>query len=269
MYKKSLSCPFFLWAAAFITIPLLFIVYYGLTDKSGAFTLENLMAIATAEHSKALFLSLGLSLLSTAICLLLAYPLALILSGSRLGRSGFVIFLFILPMWMNFLLRTLAWVVLLDTNGVLDTILKFFGLHGIKIINTPAAIVFGMVYDFLPFMILPIYNVVSRIDVNVVNAARDLGANSFQTLYKVIFPLSIPGVVSGITMVFVPSLTTFVISTLLGGGKILLIGNVIEQEFMKGTSWHVGSGLSLVLMLFIIISMILSSKYDNGEGNVL
>ena len=190
MYKKSLSCPFFLWAAAFIIIPLLFIVYYGLTDKSGAFTLENLMAIATAEHSKALFLSLGLSLLSTAICLLLAYPLALILSGSRLGRSGFVIFLFILPMWMNFLLRTLAWVVLLDTNGVLDTILKFFGLHGIKIINTPAAIVFGMVYDFLPFMILPIYNVVSRIDVNVVNAARDLGANSFQTLYKVIFPLS-------------------------------------------------------------------------------
>lgn len=269
MYKKSLSCPFFLWAAAFIIIPLLFIVYYGLTDKSGAFTLENLMAIATAEHSKALFLSLGLSLLSTAICLLLAYPLALILSGSRLGRSGFVIFLFILPMWMNFLLRTLAWVVLLDTNGVLDTILKFFGLHGIKIINTPAAIVFGMVYDFLPFMILPIYNVVSRIDVNVVNAARDLGASSFQTLYKVIFPLSIPGVVSGITMVFVPSLTTFVISTLLGGGKILLIGNVIEQEFMKGTSWHVGSGLSLVLMLFIIISMILSSKYDNGEGNVL
>ena len=268
MYKKSLSFPFFLWAAAFIIIPLLFIVYYGLTDKSGAFTLENLMAIATAEHSKALFLSLGLSLLSTAICLLLAYPLALILSGSRLGRSGFVIFLFVLPMWMNFLLRTLAWVVLLDTNGVLDTILKFFGLHGIKIINTPAAIVFGMVYDFLPFMILPIYNVVSRIDVNVVNAARDLGANSFQTLYKVIFPLSIPGVVSGITMVFVPALTTFVISNLLGGSKILLIGNVIEQEFTKGNNWNLGSGISLVMMIFILISMALIAKYDkNGEGN--
>ena len=269
MYKKSLSCPFLIWAAAFIIIPLLFIMYYGLTDKSGSFTMANLMAVATAEHSKALFLSLGLSLLSTVICLILAYPLALILSGSRLGKSGFVIFLFILPMWMNFLLRTLAWVVLLDTNGVLDTILKFFGLKGMKIINTPAAIVFGMVYDFLPFMILPIYNVVSKIDVNVINAARDLGANSFQTLYKVIFPLSLPGVVSGITMVFVPSLTTFVISTLLGGGKILLIGNVIEQEFMKGTSWHIGSGLSLVLMFFIIVSMILSSKYDHGEGNVL
>ncbi len=269
MYRKSLSYPYLMWAAAFILIPLLFIVYYGLTDRSGAFTLANLAAIATAEHSKALFLSLGLSLLSTAICLLLAYPLALILSGSKLGKSGFIIFLFILPMWMNFLLRTLAWVVLLDTNGVLDTLLKSLGLPRIKIINKPAAIVFGMVYDFLPFMILPIYNVISRIDVNVINAARDLGANSFQTLYKVVFPLSLPGVISGITMVFVPSLTTFVISTLLGGGKILLIGNVIEQEFMKGTSWHVGSGLSLVLMLFIIVSMILSSKYDNGEGNVL
>ena len=269
MYRKSLSYPYLMWAAAFILIPLLFIVYYGLTDRSGAFTLANLAAIATAEHSQALFLSLGLSLLSTAICLLLAYPLALILSGSKLGKSGFIIFLFILPMWMNFLLRTLAWVVLLDTNGVLDTLLKSLGLPRIKIINTPAAIVFGMVYDFLPFMILPIYNVISRIDVNVINAARDLGANSFQTLYKVVFPLSLPGVISGITMVFVPSLTTFVISTLLGGGKILLIGNVIEQEFMKGTSWHVGSGLSLVLMLFIIVSMILSSKYDNGEGNVL
>ncbi len=269
MYKKSLSYPYLAWAAAFIIIPLLFIIYYGLTDKTGAFTLSNLAAVATAENSKALFLSLGLSLLSTAVCLLLAYPLALILSGSKMGKSGFIIFLFILPMWMNFLLRTLAWVVLLDTNGVLDTILKAFGLPRFKIINTPAAIVFGMVYDFLPFMILPIYNVISKIDVNVVNAARDLGANSFQTLYKVVFPLSLPGVISGITMVFVPSLTTFVISTLLGGGKILLIGNVIEQEFMKGTSWHIGSGLSLVLMLFIIVSMVLTSKYDDGEGNVL
>lgn len=269
MYRKSLSYPYLIWAAAFIIIPLLFIAYYGLTDKSGAFTLANLAAIATAEHSKALFLSLGLSFLSTAICLLLAYPLALILSNSRFGRSGFIIFLFILPMWMNFLLRTLAWVVLLDTNGVLDSLFQMLGLPRFKIINTPAAIVFGMVYDFLPFMILPIYNVISKIDINVINAARDLGANSFQTLYKVIFPLSLPGIISGITMVFIPSLTTFVISTLLGGGKILLIGNVIEQEFMKGTSWHVGSGLSLVLMLFIILSMILSSKYDHGEGNVL
>lgn len=228
------------------------------------------MAIATAEHSKALFLSLLLSLVSTAICLLLAYPLALILSNSKLGRSGFIIFLFILPMWMNFLLRTLAWVVLLDTNGVLDTLFKTLGLPRFKIINTPAAIVFGMVYDFLPFMILPIYNVISKIDINVINAARDLGANSFQTLYKVIFPLSLPGVISGITMVFVPSLTTFVISTLLGGGKILLIGNVIEQEFMQNMDWHMGSGLSIVLMIFVIASMtFMNAQNKDGEGTAV
>ena len=271
MYRKSLSYPYLLWAAAFILIPLLFIVYYGLTDRSGAFTLANLAAIATAEHSKALFLSLGLSLLSTAICLLLAYPLALILSGSKLGKSGFIIFLFILPMWMNFLLRTLAWVVLLDTNGVLDTLFKFLGLPRFKIINTPAAIVFGMVYDFLPFMILPLYNTLVKIDENVINAAHDLGAGNFYTFIKIIFPLSIPGVVSGITMVFVPSLTTFVISDILGGSKVLLIGNVIEQQFQKLNNWNSGSGLSLVLMVFVLLSMTLVAKYDKGEGrtNVL
>ena len=265
MYKKSVSYPCVLWSAAFIIIPLLFIFYYGLTDRTGTFTLSNLAAIATAENSKALILSLGLSLLSTAICLLLAYPLALILSGSKIGRSGFIIFLFVLPMWMNFLLRTLAWVVLLDTNGVLDTLFKLLGLPRFKIINTPAAIVFGMVYDFLPFMILPIYNVISKIDVNVVNAARDLGANSFQTLYKVIFPLSLPGVISGITMVFVPSLTTFVISTLLGGGKILLIGNVIENQFITVGEWNFGSAISMIMACIIMISMYITRKLDKSD----
>lgn len=266
---KLLSSPYIVWAAIFIIVPLGMVFYYGLTDKTGAFTMENVIAMMSEEHAKALWISLGLSLVSTAVCFFLAYPLAMILANMNVSQHSFIVLIFILPMWMNFLLRTLAWVVLLDTNGVLDSLFKLMGLPRFKIINTPAAIVFGMVYDFLPFMILPIYNVISKIDKNVVNAARDLGASSFQTLYKIIFPLSLPGVISGITMVFIPSLTTFVISTLLGGGKILLIGNVIEQEFMKGTSWHVGSGLSLVLMLFIIGSMVLSSKYDNGEGNVL
>ena len=267
MYRKSLSYPYLLWAAAFIIIPLLFIVYYGLTDRTGAFTLENLAAIATAEHSKALFLSLGLSFLSTTICLLLAYPLALILSGSRLGRSGFVIFLFILPMWMNFLLRTLAWVVLLDTNGVLDSLFKLMGLPRFKIINTPAAIVFGMVYDFLPFMILPIYNVISKIDKNVVNAARDLGASSFQTLYKIIFPLSLPGVISGITMVFIPSLTTFVISTLLGGGaQQTMLGDLIEQQFLGGAyNPHLGAAISMVMMVIVVVCMVVMNHFGEGE----
>ena len=176
-------------------------------------------------------------------------------------------------MWMNFLLRTLAWQTLLEKNGVINSILNFLHLPEQSIINTPSAIVLGMVYNFLPFMVLPIYNVLSKIDKDVIHAARDLGANTAQTFFKIIMPLSIPGIISGITMVFVPSLTTFVISDLLGGSKILLIGNVIEQEFKQGSNWNVGSGLSLVLMLFIIasmalISMALIAKYDkNGEGN--
>ena len=267
MSKKLLSGPYLLWMTAFTIIPLALIVFYGLTDKSGAFTLANVMAIATAEHSKALWLSLGLSLLSTVICLLLAYPLAMILRNRGIGKGSFVVFVFILPMWMNFLLRTLAWQTLLEKSGVINGILSALHLPNQSLINTPGAIVLGMVYNFLPFMVLPIYNVLCKIDDNTINAAHDLGANFTQTLVRIWIPLSLPGIISGITMVFVPALTTFVISNLLGGSKILLIGNVIEQEFTKGSNWHLGSGLSLVLMVFILISMALIAKYDKqGEG---
>lgn len=208
-----------------------------------------------------------LSLISTLICLVLAYPLAMILSEKNMNQTSFIVLIFILPMWMNFLLRTLAWQTLLEKNGVINNILHFLHLPEQSLINTPGAIVLGMVYNFLPFMILPIYNVLAKIDRDVLYAARDLGANNMQTFFKIILPLSVPGVISGITMVFVPSLTTFVISDLLGGSKILLIGNVIEQEFKQGSNWHTGSGLSLVLMIFIIASMALIAKYDkNGEG---
>ena len=265
--KQYLAGPYLIWMTGFTIIPLFLIAWYGLTDASGSFTLDNVLSIATPEHAKALFLSLGLSLLSTAICLLLAYPLAMILRKKNIGRGSFIVFIFILPMWMNFLLRTLAWQTLLEKNGVINGILSALHLPNIAIINTPAAIVLGMVYNFLPFMVLPVYNVLIKIDDNTINAAKDLGANSFQTLIHIWLPLSLPGIISGITMVFVPALTTFVISNLLGGSKILLIGNVIEQEFTKGSNWHLGSGLSLVLMVFILISMALIAKYDkNGEG---
>lgn len=268
MSKKLLSFPYLLWMAAFIIIPLALIVYYGLTDKSGAFTMANVISIATEEHSKALWLSLSLSLVSTIICLILAYPLAMILRNRHIGQGSFIVFIFILPMWMNFLLRTLAWQTLLEKNGVINGLLNALHLPSQSLINTSGAIVLGMVYNFLPFMVLPIYNVLCKIDDNTINAARDLGANSFQTFVRVWFPLSIPGIISGITMVFVPALTTFVISNLLGGSKILLIGNVIEQEFTKSSNWHLGSGLSLVLMIFILLSMALIAKYDkNGEGS--
>lgn len=265
--RKLLAGPYLFWSVSFIIIPLFMVIYYGLTNDNGDFTLKNLAAIATPENLKALGLSLLLSVISTTVCLLLAYPLAMILTNMKVGKSSFIVLMFILPMWVNFLLRTLAWQNLLENNGVINTLLRFLNLPTIDIINTPYAIVLGMVYDFLPFMVLPIYNVLSKIDQNVISAARDLGANSFQTFLKIIFPLSLPGVISGITMVFVPSLTTFVISDLLGGSKVLLIGNVIDQTFTQGSDWHTGSGLSLVLTIFIVASMILVAKYDKeGKG---
>lgn len=266
--KKLLTGPYLFWAVSFIIIPLLMIVYYGMTDRDGKFTWLNLAQITTPENLKALGLALLLSLISTIICLIMAYPLAMILSELNVNQTSFVVLIFILPMWMNFLLRTLAWQNLLEKNGIINSIFTFFHLPVQTIINTPYAIILGMVYNFLPFMVLPIYNVLVKIDKDVISAARDLGANNVQTFSKIMLPLSVPGIISGITMVFVPSLTTFVISDLLGGSKILLIGNVIEQEFKQGSNWNTGSGLSLVLMIFIIASMALIAKYDkNGEGN--
>lgn len=268
--KLMLGLPYYFWSIAFVVLPLFMVVYYGLTDKSGAFTLENIVAIAVAEHAKSLWLAIELSIVSTIICFLLAYPLSMILVKYGNGRSSVLVLLFILPMWMNFLLRTMAWQTLLENNGVINTILKFIGLPSLKLINTPGAIIFGMVYNFLPFMVLPLYNSLAKIDVNVINAARDLGANSVQTFFKITLPLSVPGIMSGITMVFVPALTTFVISNLLGGAKILLIGNVIEQEFSQSNNWNLGSGLSMILMIFIIISMIITAIFDkDGEGSVI
>lgn len=265
--RALLSGPYLIWMIGFTIIPLALIFWYGITNKDGSMTLANITAIMNPDHWKALWLSLGLSLISTILCLVLAYPLAMILRGRGSSASGFIVFIFILPMWMNFLLRTMAWQTLLERNGVINGILACLHLPKQNLINTPAAIVLGMVYNFLPFMVLPIYNVLAKIDDNTINAAKDLGANTFQTLFYIWLPLSLPGIISGITMVFVPSLTTFVISDLLGGSKILLIGNVIEQEFTKGNNWHLGSGLSLVLMVFILISMAMIAKYDkNGEG---
>ena len=261
--QKAMTAPYLFWSIAFIIIPLCMIFYYGLTDRSGAFTLENIVAIASPEHAKALWLSILLSVISTVICLILAYPLAMILTAKNVSHQSFIVLIFILPMWMNFLLRTLAWQTLLEKTGVINSILSFLHLPSY-------AIVLGMVYNFLPFMVLPLYNSLTKIDPSVINAARDLGANGIQTFLRVIFPLSIPGVISGITMVFVPALTTFVISNLLGGSKILLIGNVIEQEFTQASNWHLGSGLSIVLMVFIIINMVLTAVFDKkGEGTAL
>ena len=264
--KCVLTAPYLVWMGGFIVIPLLLILYYAFTTKGGAFTFSNVAEILRWENYKPLFLALLLSLASTVFCFILAFPLALVLRNKKIGRGSFVAFIFILPMWMNSLLRVLAWQTLLERKGVLNEILTCLHLPEQHLINTPYAIILGMVYDFLPFMILPIYNTLSKLDDNTINAAYDLGASFFTTLWKVILPLSIPGIVSGVTMVFVPALTTFAISNILGGGKIYLIGNVIEQEFTQNSNWNVGSGLSMILMVFIILSMAVLSRYDTGEG---
>lgn len=260
-----LGIPYIAWAAVFIIVPLLMVFWYGLTDASGHFTLANVAAIAEPAHSKSLLMALLLSLIATGVCLLLAYPLSMFLVETQKTTHSFLAMLLIVPMWMNFLLRTYAWQSILEKTGIINTALTALGLRPLRMINTPGAIVLGMVYNFLPFMILPIYNSLEKIDGNVINAARDLGASQRQTLNRIIIPLSMPGVISGITMVFIPALTTFVVSSLLGGVKILLIGNVIEEEFMVAYDWNLGAGLSLVLLVFIIISVVISAVTEKDE----
>lgn len=267
--RKRYAAPFIIWIIAGTVIPLISIAYYGFTNRQGNFTLSNITAMFQHEHLQALGLSLLLALISTVICLILAFPMAMILRESKFGKQGFLIFVIILPMWMNFLLRTMAWQVLLERQGVINAIITAIGLPRQELMNTPGAIVLGMVYDFLPFMILPIYNTVSKIDKHLIEAAYDLGASKAKTYTSVIIPLTVPGIVSGITMVFIPALTTFVISNMLGGGKINLIGNIIEQEFTVNSNWYLGSGLSLVMMVFIILSMLMLQKFDKTGGQNL
>lgn len=266
IYKKSYATPFIVFVIAGTIIPLISIAYYGFTNRNGWATLTNITAMFQPDHLEALGLSLLLAVASTLICLIIAFPMAMILRNSKFGKQGFMIFVFILPMWMNFLLRTMAWQVLLERQGVINSIITALGFPRQEMMNTPGAIILGMVYDFLPFMILPIYNTVSKIDNRLIEAAYDLGASKSRVYTQVIIPLTVPGIVSGITMVFIPALTTFVISNMLGGGKINLIGNIIEQEFTINSNWYLGSGLSLVMMVFIIISMLLLQKFDKSEG---
>lgn len=266
--RNLFAAPFLIWAVLFIFFPVVAIAWYGLTDAQGAMTLANISLMTHWEYLKALELSIVLALISTVICLIVAYPLCLILTEKKRGKGSLLFLLFILPMWMNSLLTTMAWQTILEKNGIFNQFLRLLSLPDVSLINTPAAIVIGMIYNFLPYMVLPLYVALSKINGNVIAAARDLGASSWQTFTKVILPLSLPGAISGITMVFIPSLTTFFISGLLGGNKILLIGNIVEQEFTMAYDWHLGSGLSLVLMVFIVINMAVTAYFDRSEGQV-
>ena len=266
--ESRLATPYAIWSVLFIVIPLILIVFFSFTkqvDGRYMFTLDNFDKFFNVMYFEVVRRSLVLAFISTVLCLIVGYPTAYIISKAKPSRRATLLLLCILPMWMNFLLRTYAWSAILGKNGFINTLLGMVGLGPINILYTDAAVLLGMVYNFLPFMILPIHTILSKMDQDLINAAKDLGANNFQVFTKVIFPLSLPGVISGITMVFMPAVSTFVISKLLGGGQFYLIGNLIEQEFMSVGDWHFGSAISIFMMIIILISMAIMNKYSSGN----
>ncbi|SDM55154.1 ABC transporter permease [Acetanaerobacterium elongatum] len=267
MKSKLPSVPYLVWAVLFIIIPLGLVVLFAFTTADGKFTLENLMRVG--DYTAVLMRSLWLSAIATVICFVIGYPLSFIISRAETGGQNLMIMLIMLPMWMNFLLRTYAWMTILEKNGLIN---RFFGLFGIgpfELINTPGAVVLGMVYNYLPFMILPLYSVMTKIDKRVIEAAQDLGANTMGVFSRVVIPLSVPGITTGITMVFVPSVSTFIISRMLGGGGNLLIGDLIDLQFL-GNAYnpHLGSAISLVLMVIILLCISIMNQFDTSEEDM-
>lgn len=260
-----LAYPYIIWSAIFIVVPLLLILFLSFTietDNGMIFSLANYQKILNPLYLGVFGYSIWLAFLSTIICLVLGYPVAYIISRFNIKKRNLLILLFIIPMWMNFLLRTYAWMAILSQNGILNSILNFFGIESVKMLYTEGATLLGMVYNFLPFMVIPIYTVLIKIDKNLINASYDLGATKIQTFKKVILPLSLPGVISGITMVFMPAVSTFVISRLLGGSKYLLVGNLIEQEINAVGDWNLGSAIAIFMMILILLSMAFMNKYE-------
>jgi spermidine/putrescine transport system permease protein len=255
----------------FIVVPLILILFFSFTSgdiqelKNLEFTLDNFKRFMDPMYLKVLGKSLSLALQSTLICLALGYPMAMIISKENIKKRNILILLFVVPMWMNFLLRTYAWMTLLSKNGFINFIITKLGFSPLKLLYNDKAVLMGMIYNFLPFMVLPIYSVLIKIDNKLIEAAEDLGANKMQVFLRVILPLSLPGVISGFTMVFMPAVSTFVISRLLGGGHYMLIGNLIEQQFLYVGDWQFGSAISIIMMVFILIAMGITAKFDKDK----
>ena len=269
MKRSWFAYPYALWMLLFTIAPMIFVVVFAFTGNNGL-TLENLAAVGQSVYLKILWHSLYLALLCTVICLLIGYPAAYFLASKDFSRNKTLFVLFLLPMWMNFLLRTYAMMSLMEDTGIINTFLKAIGLQPVEMIGTEGAVLVGMVYNFLPFMVLPIHTSLKKMDRRVIEAAEDLGANPVEVFKRVVFPLSIPGVISGITMVFMPAVTTFAISRLLGSGRFMLYGDVIEKQFLELNNWNFGSALSLVMMVLIIISISLLNKADpKHEGGAV
>lgn len=262
--KKTAAAPYQLWMAIFVLVPLVMVAYFAFTNEGGAFTLENI--IKTREYIPIFAKSIFFAFIATAICLVTAYPLSYILSTLKTSYQSTALMIIMLPMWMNFLLRTYAWQTLLGNSGLINEFFAVLGIGPFKLLNTNGAVILGMVYDYIPFMILPIYTAMSKIDRSIFEAAEDLGCSEIKSILKVTIPLSVPGIISGVTMVFVPAISTFIISKMLGGSSNLLIGDLIEMQFL-GTSYNpnLGAGISFVLMIIILIVMAIISLIDKGN----
>ncbi len=273
MNKKSfgsriVAAPYIVWTAIFIIVPLIIMSYFAFTNADGSFTLANFSQIA--RFKKAFIMSILYAIIATIITLLLAYPMAYYMTKLKISSQRMIMMLIMLPMWMNFLIRTYSWITILANTGLINSLLKLLGFKPLQLINTPGAVILGMVYDFIPYMILPIYTAMSKIDHSLLEAASDLGSNSWSRIRRVIMPLSLPGVISGITMVFVPSVSTFYISQKLGGNKDMLIGDAIEYLFNTGPHYYnVASTLSLILMVMILICTLIMNRFSDDEEAVV
>lgn len=267
VFERIAAAPHLLWCAIFIIAPLLFVAYFAFTDRDGGFTFQNMLSLSSYSHT--FLMSIGFSLIATAVCLLIGYPLAYCMSRMSSRARGILMVLLMLPMWISLLIRTYSLMALLDNGGIISSVLVTFGLPKLTFIGTDAAVILGMIYDFLPYMVLPIYTSMTKLDNRYLEAAADLGCSSTKTLFRVVLPLTMPGIISGVTMVFVPSISTFYISQKLGGGSFDLLGDTIERQFKNAVTYHTGAAISLVMMILILLSLAVMNRFSDSEEDII
>jgi len=267
VFQRMAAAPHIVWMIMFIVAPMLFVLYFAFTDNEGRFSFSNITSLA--QYGNVFVLSIAFALIATVICLLIGYPLAYFMAKTNPRTQKILMVLIMLPMWCNLLIRTYALMALLDNGGLINSFLESVGMDKLYIVGSDFGVILGMVYDFLPYMVLPIFTTMTKLDKRYIEAAHDLGCNTIQTMTKVIMPLTVSGVVSGITMVFVPSISTFYISQKLGAGKIDLIGDTIERLFKNTSTYNVGAVISLVMMVLILISVYIMNKFSDSEGGVI
>ena len=268
LFQRLAAAPHIVWAVLFILAPMLFVLYFAFTDGNGNFTTDNITAMGQYSHT--FILSIAFALIATVVCLLIGYPLAYFMSRTSPRTRKVLMVLIMLPMWCNLLIRTYALMALLDNGGLLNSFLESIGMQRLPIVGTDFGVILGMIYDFLPYMVLPIFTVMTKLDKRYIEAAHDLGCSNLQTLFRVVVPMTVSGVVSGVTMVFVPSISTFYISQKLGAGKIDLVGDTIERLFQNTSTYGVGATMSLIMMVLIIVSVCVMNRFtDNEEGGMV